>query len=97
MEWMDKAKLWTAWCSRRDGAAFEVLVRPELRYAHDLARRLGHASADAEDLVQEALLDLARESTARPVEVGLRAWLGRTVQLKSKMRRRENRYSFIPG
>lgn len=70
---MDKEKLWTAWRSRRDSQAFETLVRPELRYAHDLARRLGHPAADAEDLVQEALRDPAQQRCTRPVEAGLRA------------------------
>lgn len=80
--------LWTAWRTRGDSTAFEQLVRPQMAFAVDLARRMGCATADADDAVQESLVLLARESGARAQQVGLRPWLARTVILRSKMLRR---------
>src|SRR5687767_5177703 len=81
--------LWTAWRVGRDEAAFQTLVRPHLSFATDLARRSGCSAAEADDVLQDALVRLAREDGDRPVEVGLRAWIGRVVSLRSKMLRRE--------
>ena len=81
-------KLWHAWRKRRDEHAFETLVRPHLVFATDFARRLGCDAADADDLVQQALSRLAAERSGRPLQVGLRAWLGRSLVLQVKMLRR---------
>src|SRR5687768_14381717 len=80
--------LWEAWRARRDEGAFETLVRPHLGFAADVARRAGCSSSDADDVLQDALVRLAREGGDRPVEVGLRAWLGRVVSLRTHMLRR---------
>ena len=81
-------RLWHAWRKRRDEHAFETLVRPHLAFATDFARRLGCVPADADDLVQQALSGLAAEKSGRPLQVGLRAWLGRSLVLQVKMLRR---------
>src|SRR5262245_41215927 len=91
--------LWSAGRTRRDEAAFAPLVRPPLASAPALrpplalpprrARGAGCSAADADDVLQDALVRLAREEGDRPVEVGLRAWIGRVVFLRSKMLRRE--------
>jgi len=80
--------LWRAWTRRRDEDAFATLVRPHLKFASDFARRLGCDAADADDLVQQALTKLASEQTDRPLQVGLRPWLGRFLVLNHKMLRR---------
>ncbi|MHC4957818.1 MAG: RNA polymerase sigma factor [Planctomycetota bacterium] len=76
---------WRAWRSRRDAAAFEALVEPEISYAVALARRMGARGADADDIVQDSLVQLAQEQSDDPVDVGLRAWICRRVVLRSKM------------
>ena len=81
-------KLWLAWRHQRDQEAFAALVRPHLAFLADFARRRGLSAADADDVVQVALADLAAEQSDRPVAVGLRPWLGRSIVLKSKMARR---------
>lgn len=80
--------LWRAWRRDRDDAVFADLVRPHLRFAADFARRLGLHDADADDIVQQAVAALAAEASDRPIEVGLRAWLGRYLVLHAKMLRR---------
>jgi len=77
--------LWDAWRERKDEHAFATLVEPHLRYARDLAVRRGLTPADADGAVQDALVRLAVDRTARPVEVGPRAWLGREVSLRARM------------
>lgn len=91
--------LWRRWVEGRDGDAFARLVGPELPHALSLARRRGLGAADAEDVVQDCLVDLARERTERPVRVGIRPWLLRAVRSRAGMalrsggrrRRRERR------
>ncbi len=70
----------------KDPQAYEPLVR----FAFDFARRVTGHDADAEDLAQEALLDLAEAEPSRPAEVGVRAFLGRRIVLGAKMLKRAN-------
>jgi RNA polymerase sigma-70 factor (ECF subfamily) len=84
------APLWTAWTTRRDERAFETLVREEVPAICDAARRWGIPREDAEDVVQEALAALARETSDRPGRVGVGAWLMRTVRFRALNRRRAN-------
>ncbi|MEE8105176.1 MAG: sigma-70 family RNA polymerase sigma factor [Planctomycetota bacterium] len=90
---MDQAelRLWVSWREQRDQSAFEALVSPHLAFAVDFARRIGCAAADADDLVQQALVALARNTDGRPAKVGLRAWLGRTISLGARTLRRTTR------
>lgn len=85
---MDQADLWREWRRERAARAFEALVRPELAHALALARRMGADAGEAEDALQESLVQLAREKTDDPVRVGLRAWLCRRVVLRVKMQAR---------
>jgi RNA polymerase sigma factor (sigma-70 family) len=78
-------RLWQAWVDRRDEHAFETVVRPHLAFARDFAGRLAKDPADADDAVQQALTRLAMDRSRRPVEVGLRAWLGRSIGLEVRM------------
>ena len=80
--------LWNRWCERRDGDAFNGLVAAYAAFTYDFARRLTGQSADAEDLMQEAFLDLASAPPERPRKVGLRAFLGRRIMLGAKTLRR---------
>lgn len=81
--------LWQHWRAGRDERAFEQLVAGHIPFALDFARRRGCSPADADDIVQQALTRLVQERSDRPVEVGLRAWLGRTVSLQATMLRRD--------
>ena len=67
--------LWRAWRTKRDAGAFESLVEPEIRYAAALARRMGASAPEAEDVVQDSLIRLAKEKSDDPVRVGVRARL----------------------
>ena len=80
--------LWRSWQRERNEPAFEALVRPVLPALFDAARRSGLRSTDAEDVVQDALAELAGEPGERPGELGRAPWLIRSVRLKSKMRLR---------
>ena len=77
--------LWDRWAKAKDAAAFEALVRDLERFAFDFARRVTGHDADAEDLAQEAFLELAE---AEPSPVGVRAFVGRRIVLGAKMLRR---------
>ena len=85
------AQLWSSWLRQKDGAAFEKLVLPELPATYDLARRMGLGNADSEDVVQESLAELAQTRSTRPAEVGVGAWLMRSVRMRSLMRHRSRR------
>jgi len=78
-------RLWHDWRARADGDAFGALVRPHVEFAHRLAVRSGLASTDADDAVQRALIRLAAEPGDKPLRVGLRAWLGRSVRSEALM------------
>jgi DNA-directed RNA polymerase specialized sigma24 family protein len=84
----DTARLWRRWRRTQASSTFEEVVRPEVPYARDFARRLGATADEADDAVQDALLLLARERSDDPWRVGLRAWLCRRVALRVKMRAR---------
>lgn len=85
------ADLWSLWTHRRDAAAFDALVRPELSHALGFARRLGCSEADAEDALQDALIELARTEDDGPIRQGLRAWLCRVVRTRARSRLRSER------
>ncbi|MHC4933058.1 MAG: sigma factor, partial [Planctomycetota bacterium] len=76
-----KRELWQAWRRRRESSAFEALVRPEIAHALALARRMGADGADADDVVQESLVLLAKERSDDPIRVGVRTWICRRVVL----------------
>ncbi len=79
------APLWRAWRERKDGRAFEALVRPHLPFATAFARRLGCGPDDADEVVQRSLVRLASEPRDKPARVGVRAWLGRDVLQETRM------------
>ncbi len=81
---MTDMTLWNEWCERRDGAAFERLVAAYATFAYDFARRVTGQPADAEDLMQDAFLELAKAPPDRPRAIGLRAYLGRSIVLGAK-------------
>ncbi|MHC4960364.1 MAG: RNA polymerase sigma factor, partial [Planctomycetota bacterium] len=85
---MSQDLLWSRWAERRDARAFEALVAQLQRYVYDFARRVTGHDADAEDLAQEAFLDLAEAPPDRPPVVGFKAFLGRRVVLGARMLRR---------
>jgi len=80
--------LWQRWCDRRDQRAFRALVASHEAFVYDFARRLTGHAADAEDLTQEAFLELAEADRERPPAVGVRAFLGRRLVLGAKMLKR---------
>ncbi len=83
----DDAALFERWLDARDADAFAELARRHAPVVYDLAvRALGDRSA-AEDVVQEALLDLALTRTRKPVEVGVVAWLARFAVCRALNRR----------
>ena len=87
----DDAILLERWRTARDGDAFAELARRHVPVVFDLAARtLGDRTA-AEDIVQEALLDLALEETARPAEVGVVAWLARFAICRARNKRSSER------
>jgi RNA polymerase sigma-70 factor (ECF subfamily) len=87
----DDAALFELWLTRKDGDAFAELARRHAPVVFDLAARaLGDRTA-AEDVVQEALLDLALEPTRKPAEVGVVAWLARFAICRAKNQRSSER------
>jgi RNA polymerase sigma factor (sigma-70 family) len=80
--------LWESWRDRRDGAAFASLVEPEIGRALGLARSIGCGPEDAEDAVQDALLQLASAKGDEPGRVGVRAWFFRAVRDRARSRSR---------
>jgi RNA polymerase sigma-70 factor (ECF subfamily) len=87
----DDAALFERWLTRKDGDAFAELARRHAPVVYDLASRaLGDRTA-AEDVVQEALLDLALEPTRKPAEVGVVAWLARFAICRARNQRSSER------
>jgi RNA polymerase sigma-70 factor (ECF subfamily) len=84
----DTETLWEAWRTRRDGRAFDALVRPELGRALAFARTLGCSPEEAEDALQDSLVRLAGERGNAPARLGVRAWFYRTVRDRARSRRR---------
>lgn len=85
------ASLWNAWCRERDASAFKALVAPALPHALGFARRMGCNAHDAEDALQEALVELASVRDVEPMAVGVRAWLCRAVRTRARSRLRSER------
>src|ERR1043165_7318588 len=87
----DDAALFERWLTARDGDAFAELARRHAQVVYDIAARtLGDRTA-AEDVVQEALLDLALEPTSKPAEVGVPAWLVRFAVCRARNQRSSGR------
>src|SRR5688572_22505450 len=82
------SNLWAAWRRHGDGEAFATLVRPEVGRALGLARSHGCGPEDAEDAVQDALVQLATERGTGPDRVGVRAWFFRAVRDRARTRAR---------
>ena len=76
--------LWRTWRRARKAEAFEAFVRPHLPHVMEVARRQGCSAAEAEDVVQDTLLELAREQGDERVRVGVRPWLVRRVRYRAK-------------
>jgi RNA polymerase sigma-70 factor (ECF subfamily) len=87
----DDAALFERWLTSRDGDAFAELARRHAPVVFDVAARtLGDRTA-AEDVVQEALLDLALEPTNKPAVVGVPAWLVRFAICRARNQRSSER------
>ncbi len=85
-------QLWHAWRRERNPEAFRTVAEPAMRFAYDVARRMGCDGADADDAVQDCLIQLAHERSDEPLRVGLHAWMGRRVRFGvSKQRRGRSR------
>ena len=80
--------LWRRWVNRRDAQAFDELVRRHAAFVYDFARRVAGNASDAEDLTQEAYLELADAEPGVPERVGLRSFLGRRIVLGARMLQR---------
>ena len=81
------AVLYERWQSARDDRAFAELARRHGPVVHDIAARAMGDRAAAEDVLQEALLDLALERSDKPNKVGIAAWLVRFAICKARNRR----------
>ncbi len=73
------ADLYLRWLEGRDEAAFAELARRHADLIADVAWRVGGDRHRAEDALQDSLLALARDRTARPASIGVRAWLARAA------------------
>jgi DNA-directed RNA polymerase specialized sigma24 family protein len=85
---MGEQALWDRWTRSRDPRAFDALARRLERFAFNFARRVTGHDADAEDLAQEALLDLAEAGPSKPAAVSVRAFVGRRIVLGARMLKR---------
>jgi len=79
----DDASLYLRWLEARDQDAFATLARRRASLVIDVALRVGVDRGVAEDALQDALLALAQDGTARPATVGVRAWLARAALSKA--------------
>jgi RNA polymerase sigma-70 factor, ECF subfamily len=87
----DDAALFELWLTKKDGDAFAELARRHAPVVYDLAARVLRDRTAAEDVVQEALLDLALEPTRKPAEVGVVAWLARFAICRARNQRSSER------
>lgn len=87
MNAMDDGILLARWRDERDGDAFAEIARRHARAVFDITRRILGERSLAEDVLQEALLDLALEPTPRPSEIGVAAWLVRFAVDRARNRR----------
>ncbi|MBT8402502.1 MAG: sigma-70 family RNA polymerase sigma factor, partial [Gemmatimonadetes bacterium] len=76
--------LYERWLEDRDGDAFAELARRHTGVVYDLAVRYSGDAVLAEDLVQEALLDLALAGSRKPIEVGIVAWMARFAMCRAR-------------
>ncbi|MHC4957675.1 MAG: sigma-70 family RNA polymerase sigma factor [Planctomycetota bacterium] len=79
---------WSQWRVRRDARTFGSVVADHVTYAYDFARRVTGHDADAEDVAQQALLELTEASPELIERVGIRAFLGRRIVLNARTLRR---------
>ncbi|MBK6939146.1 MAG: sigma-70 family RNA polymerase sigma factor [Planctomycetes bacterium] len=84
---LDDAILLDRWRENRDGEAFAELARRHTAVVFDVACRVVGERSLAEDVVQEALLDLALVRTRAPVDVGVVAWLVQYAVQRGRNRR----------
>ena len=83
--------LYERWLTNRDADAFAELAARHTPVVYDLAVRAAGDRSLAEDLVQEALLDLAQAGTRKPLEVGITAWMARFAICRAKNARSSER------
>ncbi len=83
--------LYDRWLSHRDGDAFAEIARRHGPIVFDLAVRASGDACLAEDMVQEALLDLALAGTKKPMEVGLVAWMARFAICRARNARQSEK------
>ncbi len=83
--------LYERWLESRDGDAFAALAQRHGRVVYDLAVRYSGDAVLAEDLVQEALLDLALAGSRKPIEVGIVAWMARFAMCRARNLRASER------
>lgn len=76
--------LYERWLEDRDGDAFAELARRHSGVVYDLAVRYSGDAVLAEDLVQEALLDLALAGSRKPIDVGIVAWMARFAMCRAR-------------
>ncbi|MBK7644630.1 MAG: sigma-70 family RNA polymerase sigma factor [Planctomycetes bacterium] len=88
---MDDGTLLDRWRESRDGDAFAELARRHTPVVFDVSCRVLGERGLAEDILQEALLDLALEPTRKPAEVGVAAWLVRFAVNRARNRRAAER------
>jgi RNA polymerase sigma-70 factor (ECF subfamily) len=98
----DDCTLYERWLENRDGDAFAEISRRHAPVVYDLAVRYSGDASLAEDLVQEALLDLALAGTRKPIEIGLIAWMARFAMcrarnIRSSERSRRKRQQIVGG
>jgi RNA polymerase sigma-70 factor, ECF subfamily len=78
----DETKLFLEFASTRRQAALDEVLRSSLDRAYTHARRLLGNAADADDAVQEALLQLVRTAARFDGRIPFCAWLARLVSIR---------------
>ncbi|MCE9638141.1 MAG: sigma-70 family RNA polymerase sigma factor [Planctomycetes bacterium] len=91
MNALDDGTLLDRWRENRDGDAFAEIARRHSPVVFDITCRVLGDRSLAEDILQEALLDLALEETRKPVDVGVVAWLVRFSICRARNRRASER------
>lgn len=88
---LDDRTLLEKWRENRDGDAFAEIARRHSPVVFDLTARVLGDRSGAEDILQEALLGLALETTAKPADVGVIAWLARFAICRARNKRSSER------